>query len=193
MPGSSMRGTGSSAQLEEALTAALRLLRRRRIRHMVMGGLALSIWGRVRVTQDLDLAVAVNPTDEPALLRDLQRARFLATTPRNLPGHRLLVCRYLKSSRGLPVQVDLFLVRGPYQMQAISRAVEVKLGRQKAGVITAEDMILYKLIADRPLDRVDARAVIEEQGRRLDREYLRRWARSLGLSKRMSALLRTAT
>ncbi len=160
---------------------------------MVLGGMALGGFGRLRVTQDVDFAVAVDPSDEPAFVRELQRAHFLPAAPRSLPGHRLLVCRYLKSSRGLPVQVDFLMARVLYQTQAILRAVEMKFGREKARVISAEDLILYKLLADRPMDRLDAQAVIEEQGKRLNRAYLRRWARSLGLSKKLAALLKTAT
>ena len=77
-------------------------------------------------------------------------------------------------------------------MQAIGRAVRVRLGRQWVQVVAPEDLILYKLLADRPLDRLDARSVVEEQGRRLDRKYLNRQARSLGLGKKLSLLLRTA-
>ena len=159
---------------------------------MVIGGLALSIWGRVRVTQDVDLAVAADPADEQALSPHLYPAHFLPAAFRNLPEQRLLACRYLKSSKGLPVQVDLFFARGPYQLQAIGRAVRVRLGRQWVQVVAPEDLILYKLLADRPLDRLDARSVVEEQGRRLDRKYLNRQARSLGLGKKLSLLLRTA-
>lgn len=188
-----MSGIGPSAQLEEALAAALRVLKRRHFPYMVLGGMALGGFGRLRVTQDVDFAVAVDPSDEPVFVRELLRAHFLPAAPLSLPGHRLLVCRYLKSSKGLPVQVDFLMARGPYQTQAIRRAVEMKFGGKKARVISAEDIILYKLLADRPMDRMDAQVVLGEQGKRLNRAYLRRWARVLGLSKKLAVLFRTAT
>ena len=91
------------------------------------------------------------------------------------------------------MQVDFLMARGDYQDQAIRRAVEIKFGQAKARVISAEDLILYKLLADRPMDRLDAQAVVEEQGKRLNLAYLRRWARKLGLSKKLTGLFRTAT
>ena len=184
-----MSGTNPSRHsLHEALAAVLRLLGRRRIPYMVMGGLALSVWGRVRVTQDVDLALALPEDQEDSFLTELQKAHFLPAAPRILVGHRLLICRYLKSSKGLPVQVDLFFARGSYQARAIERAVEVKLGRRAVRVISAEDLILYKLLADRPIDQLDARSVVEEQGGRLDRDYLARWAKRLGLASQMRKL-----
>jgi|GEM_PF-6453763 len=48
---------------------------------MLMGGFALSVWGRVRVTQDVDVSLGLSPHDEPALLNALRRAHFLPATP----------------------------------------------------------------------------------------------------------------
>ena len=175
--------------LHEALGAILRLLKRRRIPCMLMGGLALSVWGRIRVTQDIDLAVALDENREPRFLEDLLRLHFLPDKPRPVLGHRLLVCRYLKQSRGLPVEVDLFFARGAYPRQALRRAVLLRIGSQQVRVISPEDLILYKLLADRPMDRLDVRGIAEEQGGRLDRSYLKRWARRLGISKRLQGVL----
>lgn len=152
---------------------------------MVMGGLALSVWGRVRVTQDVDVAIGLDPRDEGEFLEDLQHAHFLPATPRSILGHRLLVCRYLKPTAGLPIEVDLFMARDEYQRQALRRAVPVTLGRRRLRVIAPEDLILYKLLADRPIDRLDVETIVEEQARRLDRTYLARWAKRLGIAGRL--------
>ncbi|MBI3333079.1 MAG: nucleotidyltransferase [Candidatus Omnitrophica bacterium] len=185
-----MRGTRQSSQdLDDALKAALRLLRRRRIPYMVIGGLALSVWGRVRVTQDVDIAVALEEEAEADLVRALRRAHFLPAAPRAMVGHKLLVCRYLKTAKGLPVEVDLFFVHGAYQRQAIRRAVTVRFGGQSLRIISPEDLILYKLLADRPMDRLDIQTILEEQRGRLDRRYLRRWAKPLGITTKKLVLI----
>ncbi len=174
-----------SRPLDEALSAIIRLLERRKIPYMVMGEMALSVWGRVRVTQDVDVAIALDEPGEGAFLKALRKADFLAAAPRALFGHRFLICRYLKPTRGLPVQVDLFFVRQEYQRQALGRAVTIRLGGQHLKVISAEDLILYKLLADRPIDEMDVQAIVEEQRVRLNRKYLSRWAKHLGLSQHL--------
>ncbi len=176
----------SSHSLDEALNAVLRLLQRRKTPYMVMGGLALSIWGRVRVTQDLDMVVGLDEKEEADFLKSLKQADFLPTTPRAVEGHRLLVCRYLKTTRGLPIQVDFFFARGDYQKRALLRSVNIALGRRRLRVIAPEDLILHKLIADRPIDHLDVKTVVEEQRGRLDREYLALWAERLGLTVRLN-------
>ncbi len=177
----------SSRTVEEALRAAVRLLERKKIPYMVMGGLALSVWGRIRVTQDVDLAIALDERQEEEFLAHLQKASFLPTLPSAIAGHRLLICRYLKPTRGLPIRVDFFLARGAYQRQALRRAVTLTLGGRNLRVIAPEDLILYKLLADRPIDRLDVRTVVEEQAGRLDRRYLTTWAKRLGLVGRLRA------
>lgn len=179
-----------SAVFDEALKASLRLLHRRRIPYMVMGGLALSVWGRVRVTQDVDLVIGLDERGEADFIRDLQKDHFLPASSRPIRGHRLLVCRYLKTTRGLPIQVDFFFAREGYPKQALRRAVEVTLGGRRIRVITPEDLILHKLLADRPIDHLDVQAIFEEQAGRLNVEYLTRWAQKLGLSKPVGTFLR---
>lgn len=174
--------------LHEVLDALVRLVKRQRVPYMLMGGFALSVWGRVRVTQDVDVGLSLDPRDEATFLAGLQRAHFLSTTPQPILGHRLIVCRYLNTSRGFPVEVDLFLARGEYQRQALQRAVTVAVGRRRIRVIAPEDLILYKLLADRPIDRLDIQTILEEQVGRLDRRYLTRWAAGLGVAKRLRAI-----
>lgn len=179
-----------SGSLHEALGAIVRLVERQRIPYMVMGGLALSAWGRVRATQDVDVSVSVAPAREVEFLEALRAADFFPAAPRAILGHRLVVCRYLRSTKGLPVQVDLFLAREDYQRQALQRAITVPLGGRRLRIIAPEDLILYKLLADRPIDRLDVQAILEEQSGHLNRTYLSRWAKRLGISKRLHQLPR---
>lgn len=181
-----------SRELNEALGAVLRLLERQRIPSMVMGGLALAVWGRVRATQDVDISLGLEADEEVGLLEELRRTHFLPDVPRVILGHRLIVCRYLKSAYGLPVQVDLFVVRGEYQRQALARAIPMTLGGRRLRVIAPEDLILQKLLADRPIDRMDVHVILEEQAGRLNQTYLKRWARRLGVAKRLAVLQRSS-
>ncbi len=85
------------------------------------------------------------------------------------------------------------MARGTYQQRALRRAVTVDLGRRQVRVISPEDLILYKLLADRPIDRADIRGVLQEQAKRLDVTYLTRWAQRLGVSQRLRPLLKPSS
>jgi len=166
----------------------VRLLKRQGVPYMLMGGMALAVWGRSRFTHDVDLAIALPEKEFPHFLEVLKKAFFLPAPPRPMLGSRLIACRYLKPSKGLPVQVDLLLARGIYQEQALQRAVTVSLGSLHLRVVSPEDLILLKLLAGRPMDELDVLAVLQEQAKTLDRKYLKHWARHLGLAKQLSAL-----
>jgi len=58
-------------------------------------------------------------------------------------------------------------------------------------VITPEDVVAYKLLADRPRDRDDIQEVICTQlraARRLDWDYVERWALFWGIEERVAKL-----
>jgi len=69
--------------------------------------------------------------------------------------------------RGKGDRIDVLLANVSYQEEALRRALD--------HVITAEDVIVHKLIAWRPRDR-DNIASILEAGRQLDDDYITRWA-----------------
>ena len=55
--------------------------------------------------------------------------------------------------------------------------------------VTAEDLILLKLLANRPKDRVDVSDILFVQVT-LDEAYLRRWAATLGIAVELEDSLR---
>ncbi len=55
--------------------------------------------------------------------------------------------------------------------------------------VTAEDLILLKLLANRPKDRVDVADILFVQVT-LDEAYLRRWAATLGIAVELEDALR---
>ncbi|MDE3087181.1 MAG: hypothetical protein KGJ77_10505 [Acidobacteriota bacterium] len=69
--------------------------------------------------------------------------------------------------RGPGVAVDVLLAETDYQREAMARAVD--------GVITAEDVIVHKLLAWRTRDRDDI-ASIFATGTELDERYIAAWA-----------------
>lgn len=74
---------------------------------------------------------------------------------------------YVVFIRGADVSVDVLLAETEYQRLAMDRAVD--------GVITAEDVIVHKLLAWRSRDRDDI-ASIFAAGTPLDEAYIERWA-----------------
>ena len=111
-----------------------------------------------RLTTDVDILVA--PVD--GMVEAFERAGYEVTViaDEGEPPHLVLV-------RGRGDRIDLMLPAIAYQRVALDRAID--------HVITAEDVIIHKLIAWRARDRNDIVSILET-GHVLDETYIRRWA-----------------
>ena len=78
----------------------------------------------------------------------------------------------LRANRGEET-IDILFPVVDYQRTALARAVD--------HLITAEDVVVHKLIAWRHRDRADIRSILQSQ-ERLDREYIAHWAAEWGVS-----------
>jgi hypothetical protein len=136
-------------------------------RWALIGALAaLEYRSEPRLTTDLDLLV--EPVDG---LDDAFRAvgfDVRAIADPGDPAHLLLL-------RGNGIRADLLLVEVEYQRVALDRSAR--------GVITAEDVIVHKLIAWRARDQDDILSILRS-GRSLDEEYIEHWAGEWDVSDR---------
>jgi hypothetical protein len=119
-----------------------------------------------RLTTDLDLLV--EPVD--GLGEAFRAAGFevQAFADPGDPAHLLLV-------RGKGVRADLLVVEVEYQRVALDRSAR--------GVITAEDVIVHKLIAWRQRDQDDILSILRT-GRSLDEGYIEHWAQEWDVTDR---------
>ncbi len=154
---------------ERALATAARFLEAEGIPYMVIGGVANLIWGLPRTTLDVDITVWV---EEVRLATTIER---VARTFRILPEDPL---GFVRTTRVLPletkegVRVELVFGQLPYEQQAIQRARPHELAGVPIRVCSPEDLVVHKILADRPQDREDIRGIIRRLGVRLDRAYL---------------------
>ena len=174
--------------LAHALEEIAAALRNAGTPFMVIGGIAVLIWGEPRTTQDIDVVVSI-PDDErlPAFLASV-RSRL---SP--LPEDPIA---FLRETHVLPVmtlsgvRADLIWAGIPFEEQAIKRAVVRQLGTNELPVCTPEDLIVLKLASTRARDREDVEGVIGRQASSLDRAYLDPLARSLSEALEQPEILR---
>jgi hypothetical protein len=151
-----------------------------------MGGIALAAWGRVRATRDVDVLVAISPQLVDVTIDGLRQQGF---RPKKHPPittvgeHRFVQFLYTPAEEFYEVQVDVLLAETPLQTAAVARRVRVSLpgvGRP-LDVLNCDDLILFKLVAGRIIDRADAAMLLRENREAIDFAYLRRWIRELKL------------
>jgi len=143
------------------------------VRACLIGALAVQRWGQPRATADVDVSALAPYGDEAGALDALLR-RF---APRQ-PNAKAFAIEYrvllIASDQGVPI--DVALAAFPFELEALDRA---SAWEPMPGIVlptcSAEDLIVYKLVAARPQDLVDIEGIIRRQGHRLDVEPIRRW------------------
>jgi hypothetical protein len=167
----------------EALAAIARL----QVPACVIGGLAVQRWGEPRFTQDADLTVFVTVGSETdivdPLLRDFEPRRPDARA--HALDYRVVLVR---ASNG--VSLDISLAASPFEEDVLARATR---WREINGVplvtCSAEDLVLYKLVAARPGDIQDVIGIVHRQGSRLEVVRIRRLGTQFAELKEDPALL----
>jgi len=156
-------------RLKTPLHKAIKLLEKSGHRYAVIGGIALSQWGVVRLTQDVDLKVLVSNLDYAGVRVLLTRA-FPKPARRRAPKNPFIVAVEIDK-----VIVDFLLTAPGYEEQIIARAVRRNLTGFSVWVCSAEDLVIQKVIAGRDKDWPDVEALLIEQRGKLDEAYIANW------------------
>jgi hypothetical protein len=156
---------------------------------IVIGGVAVGVWGDPRVTRDVDLKVLLGRQDADRLLTILQPG-YVSLLPDPKEAIRRQAMLFIEDAD--KIRLDLLLADTPYDAEAVARgrAIEVLVGVTII-VCSPEDLVIYKLISTRPRDHEDARGVIRRQGDALDVPYISGWLRQFELAFDDSTLIAT--
>jgi hypothetical protein len=126
---------------------------------MVIGGIAASLQGQARVTEDVDAAILL---EERSLDRFLEVAVAQGLKPR-IPDAVAFARRsavLLLEHAATRVGVDLTISRLPFEREAIARARSIVAGGLRFKIARPEDLVIMKAVAHRPQDLQDIRAII---------------------------------
>lgn len=167
-----------SGTLTHALLAVHDVLVAAKVPHALCGGLAANLYREeVRATVDVDLAVAIEPARVVDLVQKFSDAGW-KVEPYWRHGQQLRLTR-----SDLP-RVDCILATSDYERSAIEHAVSARIEGHELSVLTAEDLIVFKLIAGRARDYEAVAAIINARGERLDLDYITGWLEQVGVSDR---------
>jgi predicted nucleotidyltransferase len=155
----------------KSLRLVIDFLQEHNIPYMVIGGLAISVWGETRVTHDADIKVSIDmPLTE---FRKLVLEHF-PERHSNIPAHKK--SQYVVHIWASPdVAIDLLVSIFDYENKAVERAIEADVLGVPARVCTAEDFIIHKAVANREKDWMDIEIILVRQRGKLDLAYIRNW------------------
>ena len=160
--------------LQGFIASIARQLTARRVPFMLIGGQAVLVHGRPRLTEDVDITLGV-PPDEWWVIRDVCADLHLHPLPEHLEA-------FVRETYVLParhdetgLRVDFIFSTTPYEGEAIGRAKRIEVAGVAVPFATAEDLIIHKLFAGRPRDIEDAVGVVHRSGAGLDWAYVEHW------------------
>ncbi|MDO8681355.1 MAG: hypothetical protein Q7R30_22790 [Acidobacteriota bacterium] len=175
--------------LVEATVEVQAVLSAAGIRSCVIGGLAVQRWGEPRATQDVDFSVLAPPGEEQRPL-DLLLEAF---TPRRADARAFAIAnRVLLIQSTNKVAVDVGLAASPFEVEVLDRSSAWDFA-DGLSIVTcsAEDLVLYKLVAGRARDVADIEGIVRRQASVLDVERIRRFGVLFAELKEEPDLLRS--
>lgn len=173
-------------ELLATLRTVAEVLQRRNIRCALIGGLAVAVRGRVRTTQDIDWLMSISQLALPGFLDDLVAEGFPIEMSAAIQRWNYEGLMPLWSGTG--VRIDFMKAVLPVFDSILQRASEEEFQGLKLRVIDVEGLMLLKLIAFRPQDQIDLRALLAANKGRIDLAWVRHeWSQLSGLDPSRSA------
>ena len=177
-------------EISRALRKLSTTLDRLDVQHMLIGGYALTAYGQIRATQDIDMAIAANHERSAKLQAQLAKLGYQIPSPPSLDAPFFFVT-------DLKMKLEVEIWTKPdgivFDSDLLSRRVKVRpFGDDfEMFVIGPEDFIVNKLARqDRGVqDEQDALSVLARQKGKLDYAYLRNRAKQAGVTGLLELLL----
>ncbi|MDQ3020218.1 MAG: nucleotidyltransferase [Bacteroidota bacterium] len=159
--------------LQKLLLKTVKELDKSKIPYIVIGGQAVNIYGIVRATQDIDITLGIDITqiDELKKIIDKLKLKYVKDNPDEFAKQFWIMPVYDLKSK---IKIDFAFSFSPFEKAAISRAVVKKINNKQVRFCSLEDLIVFKIIAGRPLDLYDVRNILL-LNINLDKKYIFKW------------------
>ncbi len=161
--------------------------------YAVMGGLAVRVHGIPRPTYDVDFQLTVDEEQLSRFValveqRDYTISEQYVAGWRDRVGGMPLIKLKTYMADGHSIDVDIFISETSFQFSTMKRRVRLEFEGQSMWFVSAEDLILLKLLANRPRDIGDITDILFMQGE-LDEAYMQKWSRPLGVEAQLTKVL----
>lgn len=151
-------------------------LKKQKYDYLVIGGIAASVLGNPRMTQDVDICI---------FLRETQLKKFLEKAGKSgFSFNRKEVIQKVKETGTFDIlcgkcHIDFIIASTELEEEALKKRQELNVYGIKASFPTPEDLILLKIVPGRHIDLADIENVINRRLGRLDKKYILNWAQRL--------------
>ena len=145
-----------------------------KIPYMVIGGQAVLVYGRARLTRDIDITLGID-TDGFSLVEKVCKKlnlRILPEKPEEFAGETKVLPTEEPKSK---IRVDFVFSFSEYERKALERVVPVQIDNYPVMFASCEDVIIHKMIAARAVDAEDVKSILIKNKDSIDLEYINGW------------------
>ena len=154
---------------------------------VVVGGVAASLLGRPRFTQDIDALILLPESAWADALTRASDFHLAVRVEKPLDFARKARVLLLRHSPTL-IDVDVILGALPFETEAVQHGIEVQLEDVTIRLPRVEDLLIMKAIAHRPRDLEDIEALLAANST-IDLVRVRRWVAEFARAATMPELI----
>jgi hypothetical protein len=141
-------------------------------RWYVFGAQSVVVYGVPRLSADVDVTLALVPDSPELFAQEMQAAGFSLRVSDPDFVRRTRVMPFVHEPTGMPL--DVVLAGSGLEDEFLQRAVPTEIGGTRIPVIELSDLVVAKVLAGRPKDLEDTRALWQIHGQRIDSDRIRR-------------------
>jgi len=165
--------------LEKLIKRIAKRLDADKIPYMVIGGQAVLVYGRPRMTRDIDITLGIDADGFALVEKACKKLKLemLPEKPENFAKEtRVLPAEEKKSG----IRVDFIFSFSEYERQSLKRTRQVKIDDYPVKFASCEDVIIHKMVAGRAIDEEDVRSMIVKNKKSINLKYVRKWLSEFG-------------
>ncbi len=161
------------SSIPELFREVISFLEKEKYNYLVIGGIASSILGNPRLTQDVDICLFIRRAEVKDFLKKTRRYGFDVEEKEMLQRARETgTFKILKSG----FHIDFIIFSTEFERQVLKKKQRLKIYGIEAWFPTPEDLILFKIVPARHIDIADIEGIITRYAEKIDKNYLMTWA-----------------
>lgn len=148
----------------------------------VAGGIAVSLWGHIRATEDIDIIALIDVNNENQIIAALQEHfKIIPHKDTMLQSTHTPIKRYVIIDNSFHFVLDILLAVNDFLKQCIQNSKILSLSDISIPVICIEDLIVMKCAAGRHQDIADIQSLFSTS-LPIDKSYIKTQIKKLNIS-----------
>ncbi len=168
-----------NSHLNKTLIKISQLFKKNGIPYMVIGGYAVSIYGEMRLTQDIDITLGVDVDNFDNIIKVISDDFIIVgEEPKEFANKTNVIIAVDKTNQ---IRVDIIFSFIPFETEAVNNAQKIKILNNEIKIVSVDDLLVYKLLAGRAKDIDDAKNIYSCNENSINPEKITNILRELSL------------